>query len=165
MNIQEEKMSKTRLDLKAKLDSRNKFYEENLKQRTGKIRDFSAQNREVISKLNSKVHPNNFCLKKQINEDYPKDENVYLYSTMKKNYYADYVDKHREIYEADKTHYYTFSKDFLTLSFPMVKNKNMEYEEYLENKNKWRTKEGFNRFSTYGEIKEKVYFPKKNNEL
>ena len=118
---------------------------------------------EVIAKLNAKVHFDPFCLKKQINEDYPKDENVYLYSTMRKNYYADYMDKHREAYEQDKSHYYTYSNDFLTLSFPMIKNKNLAYEEYMDNKSKWKTKEGFNNYSTY--TKEKIYIPKKNNEL
>lgn len=62
------------------------------------------------------------------------DDKIYLYSQSRKNYYADYVDKLREKYTKDKHNFYTYSMDYLTLSFPLIKNSNAKYDEFLENK-------------------------------
>jgi hypothetical protein len=40
----------------------------------------------------------------------------------------------RENYLKDKNSFYTYSNDYLGLSFPLVEDKNHIYEEYIENK-------------------------------
>jgi hypothetical protein len=59
---------------------------------------------------------------------------VFLYSSQRKNYYDEYLNEIRNKVTHDHDHYYTYSKDYLTLSFPMLKNGNKGYEEYIENK-------------------------------
>ena len=62
------------------------------------------------------------------------NENIYMYSQQKNNYYEKYYDFLRKKYTEDKNNYYTYSKDYLTLSFPMLRESNKQYEEYLENR-------------------------------
>ena len=59
---------------------------------------------------------------------------VFLYSSQKKNYYDEYLNEIRDKIKNDHDNYYTYSKDYLTLSFPMLKNGNKVYDEYIENK-------------------------------
>jgi hypothetical protein len=59
---------------------------------------------------------------------------MFLYSSQKKNYYDEYLNEIRDKIKNDHDNYYTYSKDYLTLSFPMLKNGNKVYDEYIENK-------------------------------
>ena len=43
------------------------------------------------------------------------------------------MDEMREKYQNDKNSYYTYSKDYLSLSFPVIKPPD-SYKLYLENK-------------------------------
>lgn len=120
------------------------------------------KNLELIAKLNEKANTNHFYTR-EINPDFPPNEDVYLYSSQRKSYFADYMDKLRQKLEKDKGHYFTYSKEYLTLSFPYNKLSNVEFEQFEENKKKWLVKEGFNRY--IGPNKEFAYIPKKQNEL
>ena len=91
------------------------------------------------------------------------DEDVHFYSPIKNNYYVGLIDRMGSKYINDKDHYYTYSNAALTLSFPLVINKNLEYLSYLENKSKWIAKKNFDRYTQ--PQREKVYFPKINNVL
>lgn len=64
----------------------------------------------------------------------PKKEEIYFYSNLKNNYYIEYVNKLREECINDKNSFYTYSMDYLGLSFPMIEDSNKEYESYLKNK-------------------------------
>ncbi len=152
-------------NLKAKTDSRNVHFINSLVERKS-VPNLPAithkKNLDLIEKLNKNAHTDKFYTK-EINEDFPKDQEVYIYSSQRKSYFADYIDKLRAKFEKDASHYYTYSKDYLTLSFPYNKNNNVEYELYQENKKKWLTKDGFNRYKS--NTKEFVYIPKKSTEF
>jgi len=115
----------------------------------------------LIEKLNKKPKPPHFC---QIDNDPPEFlNNDYIYSLHRNNYYENYQDYIRSKCLKDNKHYYSYSKDFLTLSFPMVPAyKNTKYEEYVENKKKWISEKDFDR---YKDKKEKIYLPKIQNYL
>jgi hypothetical protein len=54
------------------------------------------------------------------------DNRVYLYSSHAINYYEKYFDQMRDELNAKKGYFYTYSKDYLTLSFPMVKQSELK---------------------------------------
>lgn len=124
----------------------------NLKQEINKNEDEMEilKNSSFLNKNNNSITP---------------DDKVYMYSQQRKNYYADYFDQLRVKLSHDKNNFYTYSKDYLTLSFPMIKNSNLKYDEYLENKKKWIDPNGKN-FNLYEQPKrESYFFPKIKNEL
>lgn len=62
-------------------------------------------------------------------------EPLYMYSQQKNNLYSKHLNEIRQKIANDKDNYYTYSMDYLSLSFPYIENKNFEYERYVENKN------------------------------
>ena len=70
----------------------------------------------------------------------------------------------RNKYNSDINNYYSYSKDHLTLSFPMIENyTNDDYLKAVENKKKWINEKDFDRYVP--PPKEKYYFPKIQNKL
>lgn len=45
--------------------------------------------------------------------------------------------------ENDKAHFYTYSKDYLSQSFPLVNENMIHIREKQENEARWKTKNGF----------------------
>lgn len=149
---------------KEKLDSRNLEYIEfmkNLENNKLSVRQTILKNKKYLQTMKRKPNPDgHFC--RPFNEC-TSDEDIHFYSPIKNNYYVSLIDRMGSQYINDKDHYYTYSKAALTLSFPLVINKNLEYLEYLDNKKKWITEKNFDRYTQ--PAREKVFFPKINNVL
>lgn len=69
-----------------------------------------------------------------IEEIIHKEKEYFLYSQQKNNIYSNHFNELRKNYNRDKDNFYTYSNEYLTLSFPMIEEKNMKYDNYLENK-------------------------------
>jgi hypothetical protein len=67
-------------------------------------------------------------------ENNKKEKEYYLYSQQKNNIYTNHLNELRNQYSKDKDYFYTYSLDHLSLNFPIVEEKNVMYENYLENK-------------------------------
>jgi hypothetical protein len=67
-------------------------------------------------------------------ENNKKEKEYYLYSQQKNNIYFNHLNEMRNQYNRDKDYFYTYSLDHLSLNFPIVEEKNIRYENYLENK-------------------------------
>lgn len=114
-------------------------------------------NSNFLKTMKKKQHQNHFSQPLDSNEE------VWLYSQSRNNYYMKYFDKLRDKYYNDTKNYYTYSLDALTLSFPMISDKNYQYLAYLENKKKWTSKEDFSRYQQ--PKRDYIYWPKINNVL
>lgn len=114
-------------------------------------------NSDYLRTMTKKLHQNHFC------QPFDSNEEVYLYSSSRQNSYVKYFDSLREKYINDTKSYYTYSLDALTLSFPMIADRNHEYFAYLENKQKWTAKQDFSRYKQ--PKRDYVYCPKINNIL
>ena len=128
-------ISQKKTILKEKTDSCNLAFIESKRTRSQKPVDAHKKNLELIQKLNEKAQTGHFCMKNEDNSIGEDNDNTYLYSQQSNNYYEKYYDYLRKKYINDKNHYYTYSKDYLTLSFPMLKETNKKYENFIENKN------------------------------
>jgi len=67
-------------------------------------------------------------------ENNQKKKEYHLYSQQSDNIYSNHLKEIRNKYIKDKDNFYTYSMDYLTLNFPIVEEKNLRYENYLENK-------------------------------
>jgi len=64
----------------------------------------------------------------------------------------------RKQIQNDNQHFYTYSKEHLSLSFPLVNENEIKMREKAENESKWKTNDGFKnvfRAHDYGEIPKK----------
>lgn len=143
------------------LDSHNPHFEE-IKRIPKDKPDYSYLNQQAIIELvtKNKGKYTKFCTRAD-NEEYKGP--VYMYSSQRKNYWADYIDQLRIKHEHDNSNFYTYSKEYLNLKLPMKRNSNYEYDDFLENKSKWVSQKDFDRYKQTN--KEKIYFPKISNEL
>ena len=122
-----------KINLKAKLDSKNENFEKFLKEKS-KSKVSSSQimqkNFEYIKILNNKKpRIQKFC--RCDNSGIVENPGEILFCSSKNNYYELLVQKMREKYIKDKDHFYSYSKYGLSCNFPMVdREKNHEYLEY-----------------------------------
>jgi hypothetical protein len=94
---------------------------------------------------------NQMLMTKKIENEIPQKEKLlHLYSQQKDNIYSNHIEELRKTYYNDKDNYYTYSMDYLTLSFPIVENKNRNYENYIENKKVKLLFLNFNKFYSVG---------------
>ena len=138
-----------------------KEYEKNQMNIKIPIIETIRKNKEYIKTMKRKPNQDGHFCRPYLEST--SDEDVHFYSPIKNNYYVGLIDRMGSKYINDKDHYYTYSNAALTLSFPLVINKNLEYLSYLENKSKWIAKKNFDRYTQ--PQREKVYFPKINNVL
>ena len=153
-----------------RLDSLNLEYDEYLKQKDNYkigIEESIRRNKQYIKNMRRKKVDEHFCKPLTVDTDY--NEPVYLYSSMRKNYYTELADKLFNKYAKDTNNYYSYSDYALTLSFPKVTNKNLKYLEYLEHKSKFVGGQDFDRYKQIPRPENKmekfVYLPKINNVL
>lgn len=85
--------------------------------------NFNGQGGDLNSKLNVLGEA----------DDHKKQE-LYMYSQQRNNMFNNHLNELRDKCLKDKDHYYTYSKDYLTLSFPLYEQKNEEYVKFVENK-------------------------------
>lgn len=136
INIIDNSSPKVKTSFKEKMDSHNYAFTDTLKARSLNPINPHKKNLDLIKKLNLKANPNHFCMIDNSDDQFGSgNENTYIYSQQKNNYYEKYYDHLRKKYTEDKNNYYTYSRDYLTLSFPMLKETNKQYENYVENRN------------------------------
>jgi len=73
----------------------------------------------------------------------PEEQEVFMYSGQRLNYYEQQKENLRKTIAKDKANFYTYSPDHLGLSFPVVNENEIAYKEKLLNESKWKTPEGF----------------------
>ena len=156
--------NKISMKLSPRVDARNKIFLDILKEREKKklnsIEIFN-KNKQYLNKMIRKKSSGRFC--RPFEGEYNPNKEI-LFNALRKNYYQDVVNKMMEKYKKDKDHYYTYSEQALTLSFPMIEGfRNEEYLDYLDNKSKWISKNDFDRYKQ--PEREKIYFPRINKEI
>ena len=152
------------MKLSPRVDASNKIYLNILKEREKKKLnpiEIFKKNKQYLNKMIRKKSSGRFC--RPFEGEYNPNKEI-LFNALRKNYYQDVVNKMMEKYKKDKDHYYTYSEQALTLSFPMIEGfRNEDYLNYLDNKSKWISKNDFDRYKQ--PEREKIYFPRINKEI
>lgn len=65
----------------------------------------------------------------------------------------------RKVVANDKEHFYTYSKDFLSGSFPIINENQIKLKAKLDNESKWTTKKGFDKLCKKDNPNEHPYKP------
>jgi hypothetical protein len=117
--------------MKKKVDSYNYNYFKYKESQLFKTVDTHGKNLDLIKTLNEKANTNKF-IKNDVEGTVNKNS-VYIYGNHTKNHYNEIVEKMRQEYAVDKNSYYTYSKDYLMLNFPIIKSTS-EYDDYAANK-------------------------------
>ena len=74
----------------------------------------------------------------------PEGVEVFPYGSQRGNIWETQKEQLRKLIENDKAHFYTYSKDYLSQSFPLVNENMIQIKEKQENEARWKTKNGFN---------------------
>ena len=98
--------------------------------------NFLTANKEYVHSLN-RGRP----LKPRI--DVPEGVEVYPYGNQKMNIWEIQKEKLRETVANDPSHFYTYSKEYLSQSFPLVNENLIAVKAKQENEARWKTKNGF----------------------
>lgn len=157
--------------VKPRTDSRNVQYELFLQQKSKyKITKsvLLQKTKDYIKHMPRKPTQGHFCQSLSIsssNDNTP----IYLYGSMRNNYYVNLATKMYQKYSKDKDHYYSYSDHALTLSFPKITTQSEEYINYLDNKRKFICDKDFDRYKRMNTLDNKieryVYLPKIKNVL
>ena len=73
----------------------------------------------------------------------PDNVELHTYGSQSNNIYEWQKDQLRAKIENDKSHFYTYAKDYLSLAFPIVDENRAAYQEKVASEKKWLTKSGF----------------------
>ena len=128
------------------------------------------KNKEYIKHMQRKPTQGRFCQNISISSQNEKQNvPVYLYGSMRNNYYVNLAAKMYQKYSKDTNHYYSYSDHALTLSFPKITNQSEEYMNYVDNKRKFVCDKDFDRYKRVNtldnRIERYVYLPKIKNVL
>ena len=154
--------------LKPKTDSKNELYKKYLEEKKNKQISKSQiwdNNIKYIENLKKKIPKfKKFCQPCKPGEKIVDTSSQILFCPTKRNYFDALVKKMREKYLKDKNHIYSYSNYSLNLNFPVIDTgRNEKYEQYLENKKKWRHNKDFERYKQPD--RDKIFFPRINNIL
>lgn len=148
-NMNESKVTNSserrKLSIKPRLDSFNPDFEKQMESRISEKKDFNMRNFETLQTINLKKKPGkHFCrfdMGKNADNSIKnaKDVNlpqpVYLYSNQKNNYYNLYMRELNNKLTKDINNFYTYSHDYLFLSFPYLEPySNKKFSDYMDNK-------------------------------
>ena len=120
--------------MKGATDTRNTAYEMSLRSKVEK--DFISTNREAITEM-TQGRP----LRERIKV--PEGVEVYMYSGQKLNVNEFQKEKLRKKLADDKSNFYSYSKDHLSLAFPLVNEHEIDSKAKAANQAKWLTNDGF----------------------
>lgn len=110
-------------------------YFDNLNNNNGNNLNNGLNSYNVNSYNSSNNYNNNYNLNALgENTETHKKHDIYMYSQQRNNMFNNHLNELREKCLKDKDSYYTYSMDYLTLSFPVYEQKNEEYEKFVENK-------------------------------
>lgn len=73
----------------------------------------------------------------------PDDVEVFFYGNQKLNIWEVQKEEMRQKIVKDKANFYTYSKDYLSLTFPLVNENEIALKEKEDNEASWKTKTGF----------------------
>jgi len=75
--------------------------------------------------------------------DVPEGVEVFPYGSQRGNIWETQKEQLRKLIEHDTSHFYTYSKDYLSQSFPLVNENMVALKNKQENESRWKTKAGF----------------------
>ena len=165
-NESDDKKSRLKIKLckKPKVYSKNIIFMKILKEREEKKitpLEIFNKNKKYLNIMKKKKSYVKFC--QPLKGEYNNKKEI-LFNPSKINHYAELVNEMRKKYINDKDHYYSYSENKLTLSFPMIEAfRNEEYLKYLENKSRWIVEKDFDRYKQ--PEREKIFFPKIIKEI
>jgi len=73
----------------------------------------------------------------------PEGVEVFPYGSQRGNIWEQQKEQLRKLIENDSAHFYTYSKDYLSQSFPLVNENLIQLKSKQENESLWKTKAGF----------------------
>jgi len=115
----------------------NRQFDTSMKQRGEEpVPDFKRMNIETVHNMNT-GRP----LKQRI--EVPDGVEVYPYGAQKQNIWEFQKEQLRKHIANDPTNYYTYSKEHLSLAFPLVNENEIKMNEKEANEAAWKTKNGF----------------------
>lgn len=123
-----------RIKLKGETVTKNLDFEDNLKTRTAK--DLQEINKEKLRSMSMGK-----TLKERMT--IPEGVEVFMYGNQKLNIWEFQKEQMRKQISEDKANFYTYSKDFLSLAFPLINENEIKMKAKEENESKWKTKSGF----------------------
>lgn len=122
---------------KADTDCRNEAFEFSLKQRHSAAQlDFQQKNKKVLREMSQGRPPKERLI-------IPDDVDVFFYGNQKLNIWEVQKEELRQKIAKDPTNFYTYSKEYLSQSFPLVNENEIAVKEKEENEARWKTKAGF----------------------
>jgi len=123
--------------LKAPTDAKNTLFTESLKNRmVASSSDFIDRNKKYVRTITVQKQP-------QARIDLPECFEYHPYGNQKNNIWEVQKDQLRKIVANDKEHFYTYSKEFLSGSFPLVNEHQVRMQAKLDSEKKWLVKKGF----------------------
>lgn len=123
--------------LKADTDHKNFAFAQSLRLRDTVAKDnYLKMNKESLKTMSHGNLP-----KARI--DVPDGFEVNPYGNQKNNIWEIQKEQMRKLIAHDKEHFYTYSKHYLSGSFPVVNENQIKMKEKLDREAKWRTKSGF----------------------
>lgn len=75
--------------------------------------------------------------------DIPAEMQVYGYGSQKLNIWEQQKEHLRKKIAQDTSNYYSYSKEFLSLAFPLINENEIAMKAKQENEARWKTKSGF----------------------
>ena len=73
----------------------------------------------------------------------PEGVEVFMYGNQKLNIWEFQKEQVRQQVAEDKQHFYSYSREFLSLAFPLVNENEIRARAKAENERRWKTKTGF----------------------
>jgi hypothetical protein len=73
----------------------------------------------------------------------PEGVEVFMYGNQKLNIWEFQKEQLRKQVATDPAHFYSYSKDFLSLAFPIVNEHEQRLKEKEDSEARWKTKTGF----------------------
>ena len=122
---------------KADTDCRNDYFIESLKARGSQTtRNFMNTNKQSVTDMNT-GRP----LKARI--EVPDGVEIYPYGNQKLNIWEFQKEQLRKHIANDPSNFYTYSKEHLSLAFPLINERDEAMKDKLQNEANWKTKSGF----------------------
>lgn len=73
----------------------------------------------------------------------PEGVEVFMYGNQKLNIWEFQKEQVRKQITNDTKNFYTYSKDYLSLAFPLINENEIKMKEKEDNEMRWKTKAGF----------------------
>ena len=126
--------------LKAATESKNTLFERSLRQRQiSGVTNFEQMNKYKLQEMSQGINP------PKARVDIPEGFEVHMYANQRKNIWEIQKDQMRKVVANDKEHFYTYSKDNLSGSFPLVNETEARLRAKQESEARWLNKRGFDK--------------------